>query len=234
MTSKLKLSYIAGCIDSDGFITIKKSNYGRRIRKDMFNTTYQSIIGLKQVTPQVPNLLKDTFRGCCCIEKTGGNRRDLFRFQISNKSATEMAIKIQPYIMIKQQQINCILELHKTNKPQYKSHTYWFCQEHPNWKNEEMIQVKDAYKLLGYTNISMLKQAMSKGTILSHNGMIPMEFIDRVIPYKSFSKDGKLRTLPNEIIKWRNEIYEQVRELNKNGISGTPVYHREGCFATKV
>ena len=56
------LAYLAGAVDSDGSIGIRKSTYATR-HNTAWNPTYAARISLHQVTPQIPELLKETFDG---------------------------------------------------------------------------------------------------------------------------------------------------------------------------
>ena len=67
--NSLIFAYIAGALDSDGYFTIRKSTYGMRVTKDCVNPVYSASVGIRQVTPQVPELMKEMFGGTICIQK---------------------------------------------------------------------------------------------------------------------------------------------------------------------
>ena len=104
------LAYLAGCIDSDGTIGIKKSSYSVRIVKDSGQPVYSERLSLRQVSPEVPNLLKDTFGGSVYITKPSTERgKNLHSWQITDKKASECLRHLLPFLRIKREQaINCL------------------------------------------------------------------------------------------------------------------------------
>jgi len=70
---KILLAYLAGAMNADGYFTIKKHTYHFRIRKDATQAMYSERLGLKQVTPHVPKLLKGRFGGYLTIMRPQSN-----------------------------------------------------------------------------------------------------------------------------------------------------------------
>src|SRR6184192_74603 len=60
---RMTLAYLAGAMDSDGWFGIKRSTYHQRVRGDAVNPAYQERLGLKQVAPTVPTMLRNCFGG---------------------------------------------------------------------------------------------------------------------------------------------------------------------------
>ena len=82
---KYVLSYLAGAIDSDGSIGIKRSTYHIR-RFNGTSPSFSSRISLKQVTEDVPKLLKETFGGSYkLVAAQRENGRPLFAYGSANK-----------------------------------------------------------------------------------------------------------------------------------------------------
>jgi len=78
-------AYLAGAIDSDGSIGIKRSTYHQRVRGDARNAVFIERVMLKQVTPQIPELLHQTFGGHLKLQKPacGKNGRPLYAWQFT-------------------------------------------------------------------------------------------------------------------------------------------------------
>ena len=50
------LAYLAGCLDSDGFFTIRRDT--RSMKAAGRTPTHVAMVGLRQVTPQVPHVVE--------------------------------------------------------------------------------------------------------------------------------------------------------------------------------
>jgi len=107
------LAYLAGVMDSDGYFSIKKSTWGKRVKGDRVSTTYHAKIGAKQVEPSPAiYLLKETFGGYLRVEEPSAYRgKRLTAWQCTDAQA-ESAIKLlRPYLRIKPKQADLLLEL---------------------------------------------------------------------------------------------------------------------------
>lgn len=114
MTKNELLAYLAGNIDSDGTIGIKKSTYAMRVTKDCSAPNYSERLALRQVTPQVPKLLKRTFGGAVYITKPYvALGRPLFSWQITDRVAAECARALLPFLIVKREQARNILRLRR-------------------------------------------------------------------------------------------------------------------------
>lgn len=112
ITDELTLAYLAGCLDSDGYFTIKRSTYHVRVRGDARVPTFSERIGLKQVTPVVADLLKSTFGGTRAIEKPPALKgKPLHIWQVTDKQAFLVAETLLPHLRIKKEQASLILDL---------------------------------------------------------------------------------------------------------------------------
>lgn len=107
-------AYLAGAIDSDGTIGIKKSTYAMRKIKDCNAPTYSERLALRQVTPEIPRLLQEQFGGALYITKPySKNGRHLYSWQITDQKAVTCLKALLPYLRVKRPQaLNC-LELRK-------------------------------------------------------------------------------------------------------------------------
>lgn len=229
------LAYLAGAIDSDGSIGIKRSTYHIRVRKDAKNATYSERIQLKQVTPQIPELLKECFGGAFRIEKPSTqDGKPLFSYGCTDKQAARACELMLPYLRVKRRQAELVLELRKSKQPGYGKLSYWFELDHPDWRDMPLLTNTEVARILGYTNIGSVTQAIRNGTLLAisydHHGVERPRIPEPLLQYvKEIAGDnGYFKLQPPKLVAWREDLYQQNRELNKIGINGTSVYHKTG------
>src|SRR5271165_3388748 len=104
------MAYLAGVIDSDGTIGIKRNTYAMRVVGDCSAATYSERICVKQVSPEAIGLLKETFGGCY-YKSAGQNAKSkpLHVWQITDKKAALAIKQLLPFLRIKSAQArNCI------------------------------------------------------------------------------------------------------------------------------
>lgn len=109
--SKVALyAYLAGAIDSDGCISVKRSTYAMRVRGDASTPVFSERIMLKHVTPEVPTLLRDTFGGSLRVDAPStANGRKLYAWQATDLRALECIKAILPHLRVKREQaLNCL------------------------------------------------------------------------------------------------------------------------------
>lgn len=110
-------AYLAGVIDSDGYITIKRLSYNIRVAKDSTNATYSEMVGIKQTSNEAIVLINELFGGHLGIEKPNTpNGKPLYRCQLTNKKAVEFIKCIYPYLRIKKKQAEILLRLRELNE----------------------------------------------------------------------------------------------------------------------
>jgi hypothetical protein len=237
--SDIEYAYLAGAMDSDGYFTIKKSTYHKRVRGDAVNPVYSEKLGLQQITPQVPELLKSHFGGSCGLGKPGTpNSKPLYRWGATDVNAAVACAKLLPFLRIKVQQAKTLLELRESKADGYSQLAFWFVREYPDWKDQEMVTTSDAMKILGYSGVASVFQAINNKTLLAlpylrsgaEQPRIPRILVEQLAANRKLSKGGR-QVRPSQLIEWRERLYERVRELNKIGINGTEVYHRTGYHA---
>ncbi len=117
-------AYLAGAMDSDGSIGIRRSTYGAR-HGDGRQATYSERICLKQVTEEIPNLLRDTFGGSLMLQGPSVTRgRPLYYWEATNKVASEALLAMLPFLRVKRAQAeNCLLLRASKNLPRAETHT---------------------------------------------------------------------------------------------------------------
>jgi hypothetical protein len=108
-------TYLAGCIDCDGFITIKRDTYKLRKVHDASVPIFYERIGFKQVKPEIVDMLYNTFGGYRSIQKpTAKNGKPLYSWDCRNLQANLCIRTIMPYLRIKKEQAELCMELRKS------------------------------------------------------------------------------------------------------------------------
>jgi len=110
------MAYLSGCLDSDGYFTIKRDTYAMRVRGDARVPIFHERIGLKQVKSIVPDLLAKTFGGTVRVEHQAGRRNDMHVWQITDRKAAACAQELMQHLRIKWEQAWIILQLRELKK----------------------------------------------------------------------------------------------------------------------
>lgn len=119
-------AYLAGAIDSDGSIGIRRSTYAVRVTGDSRQATYSERVCLKQVTPQIPELLKSTFGGSLLLQKPSTTRgRPLYYWEATNKVAADALAAMLPFLRVKRAQAENALALRASkSRPRSETHAH--------------------------------------------------------------------------------------------------------------
>lgn len=117
-------AYLAGAMDSDGSIGVRRSTYAKRVTGDARAPVYSERIVLKQVTPEIPTLLKETFGGSLMLQSGSAVRgRPLYYWEATNQVASSALAVLLPYLRIKRQQAeNCLALRASKDRPRSETH----------------------------------------------------------------------------------------------------------------
>lgn len=104
------IAYLAGVIDSDGTIGIKRSTYAMRVTKDSGQPTFSERICVKQVEPMAVDMLKRIFGGYrFTAEGSSPRAKPLHGWQVTDRKAATCLELLLPYLRIKRRQAeNCL------------------------------------------------------------------------------------------------------------------------------
>jgi hypothetical protein len=168
MTKNEILAYLAGAMDSDGSFGIRRKTYSMRTRGDL-SPGYSERVGLKQVTPEVPQLLKETFGGGVGVSKPGTkNSRPLWHWGATDRIAADAAKALLPFLRIKKRQVELLLELRSTkDDSRYQRLAYWFEKENPDWRDMPLLTFTEVAARMGYKSLDIVCQAVSNGSLLA-------------------------------------------------------------------
>jgi hypothetical protein len=105
-----ELAYLAGAIDSDGTIGVKRNTYAVRITRDSGSPTFSERVALRQVSPIIPAMLKTRFGGSLYVTKPSAKRgKPLYSWAATDLRAIECIKALLPFLRIKREQaINCL------------------------------------------------------------------------------------------------------------------------------
>lgn len=123
MRKKELYAYLAGIIDGEAYVGIKKSTWGLRNRPDVKSPTYHEIIQIRMCNKEILQLFRDTFGGTFYREKRIYQSKSGFQsskimhcYRVSDKIASEIIRKILPYLIEKRRQAETILKLRKNKE----------------------------------------------------------------------------------------------------------------------
>jgi hypothetical protein len=100
------LAYLAGIIDSDGYISVGRRHYSKSNRDYFYGK-----IGFTQVTPQAFELMIQLGGGVRQERPALPGRRPIFRWEASSRRANTILRLLLPYLRIKKEQAMNVLAL---------------------------------------------------------------------------------------------------------------------------
>lgn len=119
---KTTIAYLAGVLDSDGTIGIKRSTYGLRVRRDCTQPTYSERIHIRQVSREAVDLFSDTFGGNVGVEDPSCKfGKSLFRWGCTDRKAAQCLNILLPFLRIKRRQADNCLALRKIKEQSKKA-----------------------------------------------------------------------------------------------------------------
>ena len=118
MDSIYRLAYLAGLVDGEAYIGIKKSKPYNNLTGRV-NPSYHERIQVRMVDEGAIKLLAEELGGWYYKEKPSSkNGRPLYCYQASDKKAYEIICKLLPFLIVKKQSAKTVLELrNEKNNP---------------------------------------------------------------------------------------------------------------------
>jgi len=123
--SKELYAYLAGIIDGEGYIGIKKSTYGLRKRPDVKSPTYSERVQIKMSNPAVLKIFKKTFGGSLCRDariyqsKSGYKTNSvMWCYQATDRIAINIIKAVFPYLIEKKREAEILLKLRESKESQ--------------------------------------------------------------------------------------------------------------------
>ena len=123
-------------MDSDGYFSIYRSTYNIRKIKQSKNPHYFERTGIKQVQPEIVDLIYKYFGGYRNIQKPNTkNGKPLYGIQLTNLKAHKFIKTIYPFLRLKKKQAKILLLLRQSlaKGKTHKQKTKWI---NPRWNKE--------------------------------------------------------------------------------------------------
>jgi len=110
VTKKTDIAYIAGILDGEGYIGVKRGS----VRKGCVNRSYHARIQVRMVDESAIAFVAQTLGGSYYKEKAHAtNGRPLFCFQASDAAAETILRTVLPYLRVKRGAADIVLELRR-------------------------------------------------------------------------------------------------------------------------
>jgi hypothetical protein len=228
------LAYLAGAMDADGHFSIKKS-FAQRAANGQESTVYYPRIGLGQVTPEVPELLKSVFGGNVYLQKSKHkNRKDQYKWSAQNGVAYRACEALRSYLLLKKERAELLMSLYEwQHDKNVRRPTWWWLRENPRWQTSELLTRQETRNMMNISE-QRLRNALVSGFLVAANNpsghpQIPGDLVAFLLSLRG----KKHYRLPPQYLRRCESLFEQCRELNSLGKAGTCVTHRTGCFKLK-
>lgn len=114
MNRKETTIYLAGLVDGEGYVGIKKSKYARHCP----SPTYHERIQVRMIEEKAINLMKQTFGGSYYkeTEHSKYSKKPLYCYAISDLLAAKTCKQLLPYLTIKRKNAELILKLRESKQ----------------------------------------------------------------------------------------------------------------------
>jgi len=114
---KTTIAYLAGLVDGEGYVGIKKSLNGMKHNRQK-SPSYHERIQIRMIDEPAIKLFADIFGGNYYKETENSkySKRPLYCYQISDLSAAKTLKILLPYLIIKKKQASLCLKLRKNKE----------------------------------------------------------------------------------------------------------------------
>lgn len=209
------LAYMAGALDSDGYIGVQRSTYKLRVQGDATQAIYSARVQLKQVEPEAVDLFHNTFGGHRFLTAPNTQRgRQLWTWQVHSAACQPVLEGVLPYLRIKRLRAENALE------------TCRLCTLPKRFvvpsivPGEPMVTVTEAAHRLG-KHRGTIYQAVCQGSVPavrgSRNGGHPTIFIPESF-LAIWATRGSTPRRSSEVTGQLEACYQRAKELNHVGI----------------
>ena len=113
--SKMTAAYLAGFVDGEGYISLKRDSHDYRGEKVIYFTAVLKIANTNQ---EIIEWCKSSFGGWIYLKtpKNGENWKDAYCWQLTGPNLEPLLIKLLPYLRIKKEQARLVLKKIKNQK----------------------------------------------------------------------------------------------------------------------
>lgn len=130
---KTTLAYIAGLMDGEAYIGIKKTKPHKRFGR--FHPGYHACIQIRMVDEAAIKFVTETFGGTYYREKANAKKgRPLYCFRATDARAVEIIKAILPYLRVKKPSAENVLALreHQANSKRHRTKIIGY-RDMPHW-----------------------------------------------------------------------------------------------------
>lgn len=209
--SNVDLAYMAGVLDSDGYIGVNMRKAGK------WAANYQPRVQVKQVTPEAPDLFHASFGGHIYLNQPSAERgRPLWCWQVHSAACGSILTALLPYLRIKPDRARNAIDLCELNS-QLGHRKFPVPEVVPG---EPMLTVKEVCERSG-RSYETVTQAIHQGTIPfvrgPRAGRHPSLFVpESFLPI--WAERGSSPTRDPAMTERLHACYVRAKELNKVGV----------------
>lgn len=206
------VAYLAGVIDSDGYIGVRRDTYAMRVRGDAGQAIYQARITVRQVDHKAIDLMVFYFGGTRYPQASqAANGKTFDCWEVCSAAVGRVLPHLMPFLRIKREHALNALEVCRLNSDPNRR-GFEFPDPIPG---EPMVTVADAAQFLGKSEAT-IRQATRQGSV-------------------PFIKDGRRTLIPESYLPvWAERgstpprkqshtnaleaCYRRAKELNRVGM----------------
>ena len=139
MLTAEKLAYVAGIIDGEGHISIRRSMPANASKQKRLSPAYEIMVGITNTSPKLIEFLKDEFGGTVTLmnQDRPEHHKPCFRWGLSSNQAIRFIEAIAPFLLVKKERAELVLAYSRI-KPEYDR-----TNEGYRIVSEETIKAKD-------------------------------------------------------------------------------------------
>lgn len=117
------LAYIAGIVDGEGCIRIKRTKPYRHLTGRQ-NAAYHAVVQIRMVDEDAIRFIAESLGGWYYVEKPHSAKgRPLFCYSVSNAAAERVLRTLRPYLRVKAEQADVVLALRALQAEGHKHRT---------------------------------------------------------------------------------------------------------------
>lgn len=149
-TEREKWIWLAGIIDAEGCLTLKKIKRPTNLNR----IGYQPTLDIDSTTPLFLQQIKSAFNNNGSISnghKQKGNRKPTFHLNLSSNALRKFLPKIKPFLILKRHQVELVLEVLNILKDNHtKAGKYK--EKYKDDVNRNFMRLEEIYKEIGKLN----------------------------------------------------------------------------------
>lgn len=206
------MAYLAGVIDSDGSIGVRRSTYAMRVRGDAKQATYQARVMVRQVDHGAIDLLTFYFGGTRYPQASQvPNGRTLDCWEVHSAAVGRVLPHLVPFLRIKRERALNALEVCRLNSDPNRRR-FEFPDPTPG---EPMVTVAEAARFLGKSEM-VVRQATQKRSVPfvkdGRRTLIPKSYLP------VWAKRGSTPQRKQSYTDALEAYYRRAKELNRVGM----------------